>query len=154
MSTPAYVAMMVVAGAMIAFQGPVNAALARTVGAYEASLVSFTVGAIGLGVLVAVSGRGDVSGVTSVPWWQFLGGLLGAVMVTSLVIAVPKIGLTAAMVASLTGQLATALVIDRFGLFGVPVRELEWNRVVGVLLLVAAVLLINWREIDVKAWSR
>jgi bacterial/archaeal transporter family-2 protein len=146
-STPAYVALMVLAGAMIAFQGPVNAALARTVGAFEASFVSFAVGTIGLGVLVAVAGRGSLGGATQVPRWQLVGGLLGAVMVTSLVVAVPRIGLTAAMVASLTGQLATALVIDRFGLFGVPVRQLEWNRVLGVLLLVAAVLLINWREI-------
>ena len=154
MSTPAYVALMVLAGVMIAFQGPINAALARTTGAVEASLVSFAVGTIGLGVLVAVIGKGSVSGVTRVPLWQLVGGLLGAVMVTSLVVAVPKIGLTAAMVASLTGQLATAMVIDRFGLFGVPVRELEWNRVAGVLLLVAAVLLINWREIDWKAFTR
>ena len=47
MSTPAYIALMILAGSMIAFQGPVNAALARTVGAFEASFVSFAVGKIG-----------------------------------------------------------------------------------------------------------
>ena len=147
MRPPVYTAVMIVAGMMIAFQGPVNAALARTVGAFEAALVSFVVGALAIGAVVLFAGQGRVSGVTEVPPWQLIGGLLGAIMVTSLIVAVTKIGLTAAMVASLTGQLATAIVIDRFGLFGVPVKTLEWNRVLGVLLLIAAVVLINWRDL-------
>jgi transporter family-2 protein len=143
--------MMVVAGMMIAFQGPVNAALARTIGAFEASFMSFFIGTIAMASLIIVMGQGSLKQVTAVPRWQLVGGLLGAIMVTSLILSVPKIGLTAAMVASLTGQLATAIVIDRFGLFGVPVKTLEWNRVAGVLLLIGAVVLINWKElVDTK----
>ena len=40
-----YILLMLVAGCMIAMQSPINAALSRTVGVLESSLISFTVGA-------------------------------------------------------------------------------------------------------------
>src|SRR5690606_41074577 len=78
--------LMIVAGALIAFQSPINAALGRSVGVFEASLVSFIIGSLVAAGVVFFFGKGDVRAVTQVPWWQLLGGVLGLLYVTLIIV--------------------------------------------------------------------
>lgn len=141
-----YVGLMIIAGALIAFQSPINAALGRGVGVFEASLISFIIGALVAVVIVFFFGTGDLRAVTQVPLWQLLGGVLGLLYVTLIIISVSKIGVTAVMVSGLAGQLLTAMIIDHFGWFGVAVRPIHSLRLMGCALLVAAITLINWKR--------
>lgn len=138
------VVMMVAGGAMMSFQAPINAALRNHVGIFESSLVSFTVGTLALIVVVLLAGKGSLGAVRNVPWWHLLGGLIGAVFVTATLLAAPRIGVTGMVVATLAGQMAAALLIDRFGWMGIPARPIDLPRVAGVALLVVSVALINW----------
>jgi len=141
-----FVGLVVLAGVMIAFQSPINAALARNVGVYESAFCSFFVGTVCALGIVIFFGSGSLWNVTGVPWWQLIGGMLGLVVVTALILAVPKIGVTAAMVAILAGQLGTGLLIDQYGWFGVPARPVQWQRLAGVVLLFVAIWLISARK--------
>jgi len=141
-----FVVMMILCGAALGFQAPINASLGRTVGAFEAALVSFGVGTIGAILAVLLAGRGNLKALGSVPAWQFVGGLLGLLFVTATIVTVRKIGISTLLVAGLTGQLAAALVIDHFGWFGVPQRPIEWTRALGVAFLAVSVWLIYWRR--------
>ena len=76
MSTALVVAMMVGAGLLMSFQGPINAALRTNVGVYESALVSFTVGTLALLLVVAFAGQGKIGATFRVPPWQLLGGLI------------------------------------------------------------------------------
>ena len=125
MTNWSFVGLMVVAGALIAFQSPINAALARGVGVLEASFVSFVIGALVATVVVAFFGKGHLSEVAQVPWWQLVGGALGMIYVTLIVVSVARIGVTAVMVAGLVGQLSTAMIIDHYGWFGVVTRPIN-----------------------------
>ncbi|MCI0572363.1 MAG: DMT family transporter [Myxococcaceae bacterium] len=146
MTSWSYVGLMVLAGALIAFQSPINAALARGVGVFEASLVSFAVGTVAAVVVVTALGKGDLGTVLGVPRWQLLGGLLGLTYVTLIIVSVPRIGVTVVMVTGLLGQLVTAMLIDHFGWFGLAVRPVGVPRLAGVVLLFVALYLINWRR--------
>jgi bacterial/archaeal transporter family-2 protein len=146
MSSWILVALVILGGAMIAFQGPVNASLRNTIGIYESTFISFAGGAVISLVVVLLFGTGDMRRLPEAPPWQYMGGALGIVIVTILTFAIPRIGVATAMVAVFAGQLASGLVIDRFGWFGVPVRTLEWQRVAGVLLLFVALYLINGKR--------
>jgi transporter family-2 protein len=141
-----FVGLVVFAGVMIAFQSPINAALSRDVGVYESAFVSFFVGTVFALSIAIFFGSGSLWNVTRAPWWQLTGGMLGLVVVTALILAVPRIGVTAAMVAILAGQLSTGLLIDQYGWFGVPARPLEWQRLAGVALLFVAIWLISGRK--------
>ena len=138
------VLMMVAGGAMMSFQAPINAALRTHVGLVESSLVSFCVGTLALVVVVLLAGKGSLGGLRGISWWHLLGGLIGAIFVTVTLIAAPRIGVTGMIVATLAGQMAAALLIDRFGWLGIAPRPIELTRVAGVLLLVVSVALINW----------
>ena len=57
-------------------------------------------------------------------------------------ISVSTIGAGAVAAATVTGQLTTAVVIDRLGLFGLEQTPLSAARLVGVALLLAGTVLI------------
>jgi Putative inner membrane exporter, YdcZ len=82
-----------VVGGILALQAPINAGLGRATGSIAAALVSFTVGTIALVVVVAVSGEsGGLTSTFDVRWYYLIGGLLGAVYVTTALITVKSIG--------------------------------------------------------------
>jgi transporter family-2 protein len=141
-----YVVLTLLAGVCIAFQGPINASLRIHVGALESALVSFCVGTVLLAVLVFLGGKGSLAGLRSVQAWELLGGLIGALYVTVTLLAAPAIGVTGMIVAGLAGQILMALAIDAFGLVGLPKKPLDLPRLAGLVLLVAAMLLINWNS--------
>lgn len=144
MSPSLVVGMMVVGGALMAFQGPINAALRTHVGVYESALISFLVGTLALAAIVAVAGKGSLAAARHVPWWQLLGGLIGVVFVTITLVAAPKIGVTGMIVAALAGQLTAGALIDRFGWVHIPAKPVDLPRVAGLALLAVSVILINW----------
>jgi len=144
MSSSLVVLMMVVSGALMAFQGPINAALKMHVGVVESSLVSFLVGTAALVLIVAFTGKGNLLAVRHAPPWQLLGGFIGVVFVTASLLAVPRIGVPGMIVAALGGQMAAGLLIDRYGWVGLPARPVDPFRVAGVALLIVSVVLINW----------
>ena len=141
-----FLVLMVVAGAAVSFQSPINAVLARSTGILESALVSFSVGWVVLAAVVVAFGSGSLRAATSVAPWQLIGGSLGALYVASIVVAAPRIGATGVQVASLVGQLAAALIIDQLGWFGIPQRSADGQRLAGVALMFVAMALITVRR--------
>ncbi|MBD0416450.1 DMT family transporter [Oryzicola mucosus] len=137
----------ILAGAFVATQAPINAALGRGLGLpVAAAAVSFLVGAIVLGLVTAAMTQ--TQGVslgwrTPAPWLFVAGGVLGAAFVTSGVLLVPRIGAAATMAFLVTGQLLAGLVMDRVGFLGLAVREITLGRVAGALMLLSGALLIR-----------
>lgn len=137
-----YVILMLVTGCLIALQSPINAALGRFTGALEASLVNFAVGFAALAAAVAFFGRGSVAKACEAPWWQWSGGVLGAVMVFSAVVSVPRIGVLATVLCMILGNLLMASVIDNFGWFGLPLHPFSLRRLLGFCLALAGLYFI------------
>lgn len=136
------VLIMITAGAAVALQPSINARLAEKTGLLESACISFMVGATALLIAVLVSGRWTVKGLSGTPWWEWTGGILGAFFVSATIMAVPRIGTAAAMAASITAQLLTALLLDHFGLFGFGGAQIDLKRSVGASLLILGAWLI------------
>jgi transporter family-2 protein len=131
------------AGGLIAAQAPINAGLGKATGSLPAALVSFSIGTMALAAVVVLSGKaGGLGSTFDVNWYYLLGGLLGAVYVLNALIAVTAIGAGGVAAATIFGQLTTALVIDRLGLFGLDQTPLTASRIVGVVLLLAGTVLV------------
>jgi bacterial/archaeal transporter family-2 protein len=69
------------------------------------------------------------------PVWLWLGGVMSVFIVFAITVGPPRIGVTATVAVVIAGNLVSAAVIDRFGLFGVERVGLGWARVLGFLLL-------------------
>jgi transporter family-2 protein len=133
-----------VAGTFVGLQAPVNARLARQIGSLQAATVSFLIGTLLL-VLVASASSGGLRGIVDArhaPWWALLGGLLGAVYVTVALLTVRTLGVSGLTAIVVAGQLAIAVVVDRFGLFGIAKQHIGAPRVAGLVFLLAGVVLV------------
>jgi bacterial/archaeal transporter family-2 protein len=134
----------VVAGGFIALQAPINSMLGRSIGSLPAASVSF---AIGLAALVAITllvggGFGRLGEAGNLSWYYLTGGVLGAVYVTTALIAVRTLGAGGVTAATIAGQLTLSMVLDRMGVLGLDERELTPGRVAGVALLAVGTFLV------------
>jgi transporter family-2 protein len=138
------IAMVALAGGFVGLQAPVNARLGRQLGSLQAASFSFLVGTIALLAVVALSSGGvsSLAHAGRAPWWALIGGLLGAFYVSVALITVRTLGASALTALVVGGQLAVAVAVDRFGLFGIAKQPLPASRVAGLVLLLAGVVLV------------
>jgi bacterial/archaeal transporter family-2 protein len=107
------------------------------VGTWQAACVSFAIGTAALALVAALAtgGLGRIGEVRHVSVLYLTGGLLGAAYITSVLVTVRTLGLGGVTAATIAGQLAVSLVVDRFGLLGVTRQPITAGRVAGVALL-------------------
>ncbi len=131
------------AGIAMALQGSLNTVLGRAVGMLEAT---FFVHAIGTAALVALlllgAGEGSLGGWLKAPWYSYLGGLLGVAIIYLVQASISKLGAALATALIVVGQVAAALVIDHFGLFGLREIPFTWWKLLGLFLLAAGAKLM------------
>jgi bacterial/archaeal transporter family-2 protein len=133
-----------VAGGLVAMQAPINSGLGKAVGSLPAASFSFAIGLVALVGITFVSGEGfgQIGEIGGLSWYYLIGGLLGAVYVTTVLISVRTLGAGGVTAATIAGQLSMSVVLDQLGILGLTQKQLTPGRVIGVALLAAGVFLI------------
>lgn len=136
-------AMIVFVGAALAFQAPVNAALAKSVGdPVWAAAIQFGIGFALLCSIALFRGASpSIAQFKTIPWWALTGGGLGAIWVLAAIWSVPRLGVVTMFAAMILGQLIAALLIDSGGFFGLEARSISMARVLAVGLVAGGVVL-------------
>jgi transporter family-2 protein len=136
-----------VAGLAGSVQAAVMGRLGSRVGTLEALAFSSALQALLTAVLVLAfrQGFGGYAAAARQPLWLWAGGVMGAVIVFTVTFATPRIGTAATIGILVAGQLAMAVVIDRYGLFGFDRIAIAWPRAVGIVLLGAGAALSLYR---------
>lgn len=126
---------------------PILAALNGGLGARLGSPMAASVILFGLAMLIALAGAavtgslGDIRLSAEVPAQFYFGGLFVAFYVIAVTFIAPRFGVGNAIFFVLAGQLASAAVIDHYGLFGAARFPVDARRVVGIALMIAGVWL-------------
>jgi bacterial/archaeal transporter family-2 protein len=133
-----------VAGGLVAMQAPVNSGLGKAIGSLPAASFSFAVGLVALIGITLVSGEGygQLGQIGDLSWYYLIGGLFGAVYVTTVLISVRTLGAGGVTAATIAGQLTLSVVLAQVGFLGLVEREITPGRIVGVVLLAAGVFLV------------
>jgi transporter family-2 protein len=142
----AWLALALGAGAALPVQGAINAQLRSDLDApIAAGAVSFVVAAAGMGALLAATRapRPQLEPLRRLPWWGWLGGLVGATYVTSVFLLIPEIGTAPTIALTVAGQQVASVFVDRYGLLRLPRRPVPPARLAAVAALLAGVLLIT-----------
>lgn len=139
-----FIAMSLMAGALIPLQAVVNARLAQALGSGVGSaLVSFAVGTLAL-LAVALIVRAPLpkaDGLAGTPLWIWTGGFLGAYFVFNSLVSVQKLGAAGMIAAIIVAQLAVAAALDHFGALHGAAHPMTLARAAGLALLVAGAAL-------------
>jgi len=78
-----------------------------------------------------------LAGVSTMPWWAPLGGLVGAFAVVADLLFVNKVGAGPFAGLTITANILMSLVIDKLSWFGMDVHPLNGWRMLGAALMVA-----------------
>lgn len=138
--------LVVAAGASVAFQQVLNANLRVQIGSpWWAAVASYFVGLLfTLAMALVVPGpkfaeifnrSGDL-----LPW---LGGIFGAIFIAVAILMVPKLGAATTISLIVIGQMTLSLVMDHFGLLGLPVQPISMMKLAGAACLILGVFLIR-----------
>jgi transporter family-2 protein len=137
------VALSLAAGLAGGMQVAVMGRFGERVGSFEAFAFAAVLTAL-VGSVVLVVARQSWSGYAAAirqPLWLWTGSLMGALVVLTITFAGARLGTTGTVALLITGNLAMAIAIDRFGLFGLHRIPLHTQRVVGIALLAAGAAL-------------
>jgi bacterial/archaeal transporter family-2 protein len=137
------VVLLVAGGVGGAIQAALMGRFGERVGALEAfAFATMLTALIGAGILVvgrrSLAGYADAAGQ---PVWLWTAAAMSALIVLGITVAAPRIGTTATIGIIVAGNLATAAVIDRYGLFGYEKVAFAWPRLLGIVLLAAGAAL-------------
>lgn len=120
-----------------------NEVLSRSVGSVAASASVHVTGAVFLGICVLpFLGREWMAGVSRAPWWSFLGGAVGALLVVLANRAVGLVGVATFTAVSVAAQLIISGLMDHYGLLGSELRAMSPGRTLGIVMLIGGAVLV------------
>lgn len=129
-------------GVTLSVQSSVNGRLGGTVGVLAAAWLTFVLGALISVLLVLFAQSPQDMTLLDAPRWQLTGAFFGVFYIVAMVFSVPRVGIAAATVAVITGQLAMSVLIDNFAWLGndrIPLDPQRWG---AIALLFASMALI------------
>lgn len=131
-------------GVTMAIQGSINSALGKVIGLWESTFIVHLVGLLVVSLLLFICKLGDgcLSDIVKAPWYSYLGGILGVIIIYSVVLSIPKVGVAPATTAIVLGQVLTAGLVDHLGLFGLNRIPFSIYNVLGTLLMAGGAWLI------------
>jgi len=141
----------VLAGALGPMQAAVNGRLGATIGdGHAAALISFGTGLVLMAVVVlarpatrrqALAVPGHVRSRT-IPWWNYLAGLCGAVIVLSEGVTVGILGVATFQISLISGLVISGVVCDRLGVTASVKQPLTATRLLGAALAIVATVVV------------
>ena len=130
-----------IAGGIAAgLQAPFTGVLGQRVGDMGSVFITYGGGAIVIALITLLSGGGGLSEWRSLPWYVYLAGPMGLIIIGSLSYTVPRLGTGSATTLFVLSWLIFSAVTDHFGWFGVAQRPFDLSRIIGT----GALLLGTW----------
>ena len=131
-----------IAGTLAGMQIPINSLLSSRIGSLEGAFVVHLVGTVFAGAGLLFFSSGGLVAWRNAPWYAFLGGVFGVLLVTALNFATPKLGVSATIVIFLVAQLIVGAIIGHFGWLESPVKPIDLAKLIGFALLIAGAWLV------------
>ena len=136
------------AGACIALQASANGKFRQNLGDNPllAACLSIcgTVVTAALAILILRPPVPAMAVLRETPWWNWIGGPLGALIVLAGAALTSRLGAALFIALVVGGQLLCSLALDHFALMGLEEQPITVGRLLGALLVVAGVLCIKY----------
>lgn len=147
MSYTVFALLAVGAGACIAVQASVNGKFRQNIGSTEYAAFLSICGTFLTAItamLVLRPAAPSIANLRHTPWWNWIGGPLGALIVLAGAALVSELGAALFIALVVGGQLLCSLLLDHYALLGLKEQPITPGRVLGALLVLAGVLCIKY----------
>ncbi|WP_151815185.1 DMT family transporter [Acinetobacter soli] len=130
-------------GIAMAIQTALNTQLRESLHSpLQAAFISFLIGTIVLGLLVSFEDatKPSLAQLGQIPWYLWLGGFLGVYAISVSIYTAPKFGFLTLSGVIIFGQLCMSMLLDHFGWLGNEKVPVNWQRVLGAIMIFAGVI--------------
>jgi transporter family-2 protein len=146
MSNSIFVLLTLVVGFCFPVMAYSNAVLGKSLGSpFTGTLAVFMLGSSILLFIIWFTKAGvpTIGQIKQIDWRVWLGGCIVILNLITYTIVPARIGMANMIVLLIAGQLIASVGAEHFGLLRFPVHLINWQRILGVVLLVAGVVLVK-----------
>ena len=130
----------------MSIQGVFNTRLGDKIGVWETNITVQATGLV-LTLLILLSfGDGHLKDIRTCNKLYLLGGVLGVIIIFTVMKGIKELGTTYAIATILVAQLATAAFIDAVGLFDTVKVPFSINKYIGVAIMVVGIVIFKWKR--------
>ena len=132
-----------VAGILVCLQGVFNTRVSDKVGLWETTAIVHATGLFFVLLIILFWGKGNIRKLGEVNKIYLLGGILGVIIVFSVMKGISLLGAGFSVAILLITQLIVATIIDSFGLFGCPQIKFHITKLLGVVIMVIGIIIFK-----------
>lgn len=136
----------IISGISMTLQGVFNTKLEEKVGTWETNVIVQGTALIVTLIIVTLFGKGNFKAIKDVNKLYLLGGFLGVIIIFTVMKGIGAMGATCGIGIILVAQLASAGMIDAFGLFGTEKISFHLKEFIGIAIMILGIIIFKWRS--------
>ena len=135
----------IISGIAMTLQGVFNTNLEKDLGTWETNLLAQGSAFFITLLIVFLFGRGNLKAIKDVNKLYLLSGVLGVIIIFTVIKSISSMGTTVGIGVILVAQLLSAGIIDAFGLFGSEKITFSLNEFIGIAIMISGIVLFKWK---------
>ncbi|HEX9386152.1 MAG TPA: DMT family transporter [Anaerolineales bacterium] len=128
-------------GIAVGLQGPLASMISQRLGIFESVFIIHIGGALIALFPLLLSSGGKLTQWKQLPWYTLIAGTFGLIVIGAISYMIPRVGVAAAIITVVAGQLLVSTILDHFGLLGAMGRPLDSTRAIGLAVVLMGVWL-------------
>jgi len=128
-------------GVAVGLQSPMASMITQRLGIFESVFIVHVGGAIIALIPILVYGGGRLAQWRQLPWYTLIAGVFGLIVIAAISYMIPRVGVAAAIITVVAGQLLVSTVLDHFGWLGAMSRPMDPTRAIGLAVVLVGVWL-------------
>jgi bacterial/archaeal transporter family-2 protein len=129
-------------GIAVGLQAPMSSMITQRLGMFESVFIVHIGGAlVALLPLLVLSGGGNLPRWRELPWYTLLAGGFGLIVLGAISYMIPRVGVAAAVITIVAGQMVVSTILDHFGWLGGMGRPMDLTRAIGLAIVLVGVWL-------------
>lgn len=125
----------------VGVKSPLASMITQRLGMLESIFIIHIGGVLVILIPLLFLKGGNLGNWRSLPWYALVAGTMGLIVVGGASFMIPRIGVAASITLIIAGQLVISSVLDHYGLLGVHIRHMDWQRALGLLIVFVGALL-------------
>ena len=139
--TALFLCVAMIAATTVTIQSQMLGVLEQRIGALGTAIMALVIGGV-VGIVLFLIVRPDLGAWREAPWWAWLAGAAGFVVVLGISFAVPRIGITPTLSVVIAVQLVVGVVLEQTGWLESADRPLDVLRVLGLVMVAGGAWLV------------
>lgn len=133
----------IISGIAMTIQGVFNTRLEKKLGTWETNLFAQGTAFLLTLIIVFFFGKGNIKEIKNVNKIYLLTGVLGVIIIFTVMKSIGTMGATIGIAIILVSQLLSACIIDYFGLFGTEKIAFSLNEFLGAAIMITGIIIFK-----------